>query len=70
MLLFVNLGNAVGSAVAGSIYTDSFASLLGRYLGGSDVYQTLLDRVINTMETDVVSEGFQKNAVNHAVRDL
>lgn len=67
VLLFIYLGNTTRSAVAGSIYTNSFTRLLRRYLGGSRVDQALLDRVINTMETDVVSEGSQKNAVNHAV---
>ena len=67
VLLFVYLGNAIGSAVAGSIYTNSFAGLIRRYLGGSNVNQALVDRIMNTLETDVVSQGFQKNAVNHAV---
>ena len=67
ILLFVYLGNAIGSAVAGSIYTNSFAGLIRRYLGGSNVDQALHDRIMNTLETDVVSQGFQKNAVNHAV---
>lgn len=69
-LQFVYLGNALGSAVAGAIYTGLFRDRIAHYAPGLPIEQ--IAAVYNTITTqqDAGGSAEQVNAVNHAYSDV
>lgn len=69
-LLFIYLGNSLGSSIAGTIYTSLFKQRL-RFWMGPDTSQSAIDRVYNTItEASTLSESNDRYSVNHAYSDI
>ncbi|ETI26155.1 hypothetical protein G647_02932 [Cladophialophora carrionii CBS 160.54] len=69
-LLFIYLGNSIGSSIAGTIYTSLFKPRL-RFWMGPDTPQSAINSVYDTI-TDVVPQpgSSERMAVNHAYSDI
>lgn len=68
-LLFIYLGNAIGSASAGAVYTSSFKERLRLYIPGAS--EESLDAVFNTIDEPAYAPGSTEDlAVSHAYSDV
>jgi hypothetical protein len=69
-LLFIYLGNSMGSSIAGTIYTSLFKQRL-RFWMGPDTPQSSINSVYDTI-TEVVAQpgSSERMAVNHAYSDI
>ncbi|KIV95602.1 hypothetical protein PV10_03233 [Exophiala mesophila] len=69
-LLFIYMGNSLGSAIAGTIYTSLFKGRL-RFWLGSDAPQSAIDDVYDKI-TEVLPDprSPERTAVNHAYSDI
>ena len=69
-LLFIYMGNSLGSAIAGTIYTSLFKGRL-RFWLGSDAPQSAIDDVYDKI-TEVLPDPSspERTAVNHAYSDI
>lgn len=69
VLLFIYLGNAVGSTAAGAIYTNSLRPRLQVNFPGVD--DTAVDAVINTLTETTYALGTpERTAINNAYSDV
>lgn len=69
-LLFIYMGNSLGSAIAGTIYTSSFKERL-RFWLGSDVPQSTIDGVYDKITEVLPDPGSpERAAVNLAYSDI
>lgn len=69
-LLFIYLGNSLGSAIAGTIYTSLFKGRLRFWMGPStseEAIQAVYDRITGVLPAPGTSE---RTAVNHAYSDI
>lgn len=63
------LGQSVGTAIAGAIYTGTFREELWKQLGDSATYE-LVDSVFNSITADIPAWGTaDRHAINKAVRE-
>lgn len=70
VLLCIYLGNSIGSAIAGTIYTSLFRPRL-RFWMGPGTPQSAIDSVYDTITEVVPQPGTsERNAVNHAYSDI
>lgn len=68
-LLFIYLGNAVGSAGAGAVYTNTFKERLQFYIPNASPES--IDAVFNTIDEPAYAPGSLEDiAVNHAYSDV
>lgn len=70
VLLFIYMGNSLGSAIAGTIYTSMFRNRLRAWLGPG-IPQSAIDSVYDTITKVAPDPGTpERNAVNHAYSDI
>ncbi|KAF2217800.1 hypothetical protein CERZMDRAFT_92447 [Cercospora zeae-maydis SCOH1-5] len=68
-LLFIYMGNALGSTAAGAIYTNSFASRLRNHPPGSS--DELVNTILNTFtEEPIANDTSERTAINVAYSDV
>ncbi|GIZ43834.1 hypothetical protein CKM354_000704700 [Cercospora kikuchii] len=68
-LLFIYMGNALGSTAAGAIYTNSFAPRLRDYLPASS--DELVNTILNTFTEEPFANGTpERTAINAAYSDV
>lgn len=69
-LLFIYLGNSLGSSIAGTIYTSLFKQRLRLWMG-AQTPQSVIDNVYETITAVAPSPGSnERYAVNHAYSDI
>lgn len=63
------LGQSVGTAIAGAIYTGTFREQLSKQLGSSATFE-LVDSLFNSIRGDIPAWGTaERHAINKAVRE-